>query len=87
MLSNFFSWLRKTMEESEGVPSMVRFQLFATLMAGLFPILVWACVCFYEKKLVEMPQTIIAFSTLLVGVATTAKQIQYPKEPENNKGA
>lgn len=71
------------MEESEGVPSMVRFQLFLTLCVGLFPVLVWGGVCVYEKKLVEMPQTVIAFSTLLIGIATAAKQVQYPKEPEN----
>ena len=81
-----FNWLGKALEESPGVPSSIRLQMFIIcLMSSVLPLGVWAALSIHDKKMVEIPSTITTFCALLVSAATAGKVIQHQSEPTNKE--
>lgn len=76
-MKTLFTWLGKALEESPGVPSSIRLQMFLVLLfAALLPMSIWAWICIYKVALVDIPSGVVTFCSLLLGMASAAKVTQ-----------
>jgi len=78
MIKNLVPFL----EESPGVWSSIRLQmLLSFFFCGLLPTIVWIFFCIFSGKIVEFPASATTFLLGVIGIASTAKVVQYKMEP------
>jgi len=80
----FKAWLRRTLEESPGLPSSMRLQqLINMLVTVVVPILVWTIMAFVapEKIVTVFTTPILSFLGALYAGGVAGKVIQYTQEP------
>jgi hypothetical protein len=72
-------WIRKSMEETPGVPSSVRLQLLV-ITAAVVVVFVGLALSVALGKLPDIPAGVVSFGTLLFSGAAAAKVIQQRSE-------
>lgn len=80
------TFVAKALEESPGVPSSVRLNMFLCyIIAGVMPLVVWGILSLKDGKMLDFPPTLATYCGALILGSTGAKVYQYTQEPEDTR--